>query len=138
MDDRFVLIGLTNGSVACIYALNNVTKWVISVSNVSITAVLADLYDEAKEQRFYAGDTIGNIFVIDEKGNLITKINTKGSRIFGILASNSKKIVAYYDGGAYEYELQGYNAFLMKDYTSTGRYSVDADGTFHDSRGKVY
>ena len=137
MDDRFVVVGLTNGSIACIYSLNNVNKWMISISNVSITAVLADLYDKADEQRFYAGDANGNIFAIDEKGKVITKIKTGSTRIFAILGSDQSKIVAYYNGGAYEYKLQGSNLILIKEYISTGRYSVDADGTFHDTREKV-
>ena len=137
MDDRFVVVGLTNGSITCIYSFNNVIKWTISVSNVSITAVLADLYDKADEQHFYAADANGNIFAIDEKGNVITKIKTKAARIFAILGSDPTKIVAYYIGGAYEYKLQGSNLILIKEYTSTGRYSVDADGTFHNTREKV-
>ena len=137
MDDRFVVVGLTNGSVSCIYVRNNVIKWVISISNHPITAVLADLYDQANDQLFYAGDAAGKIFVINEKGKIMLNIDTKGPKIFSILASYSRKIVAYYDGGAYEYEVKFPNASLTKVYRSTGNYSIDADGTFHETRKKV-
>ena len=137
MDDRFVVVGFTNGSVSCLYVLNYVTKWVISVSYEPITAVLADLYDEANEQRFYIGDSTGSIFVINEKGKVIAVISTKAPKIFGILAMRTRTILTYYDGGAYEYELNNSNATLLNEYTSTGRYSVDADGTFHNDRTKV-
>lgn len=138
MDDRFVVVGFTNGSMSCVYVLNYITKWVISVSFQPITAVLADLYDEAKEQRFYAGDSTGNLFVINEKGKILTEIqSTKASKIFGILALGSGKIVTYYDGGAYEYDLNNLDSMRINEYTSTGKYSVDADGTFHNNRKKV-
>ena len=138
MDDRFVVIGFTNGSVLCVYVLNYVTKWVVSVSVQPITAVLADLYDGPNDQRFYVGDSTGHLFVINEKGKVMKKISTKASKIFGILAISTRTIVTYYDGGAYEYELNNSNAMLLNEYTSTGIYSVDADGTFHNDRKKVY
>ena len=137
MDDRFIMIGLSNGSVSCIYVFNGVLKWNVPVSDVAITAVLTDVYDIGMEQRFYAGDAIGNIFLINEKGQITRKIRTKGYRIFGILASSPRNIVVYYDGGAAGYEFEESKVSLIDEYTSTGDYSIDADGTFHHARVKV-
>jgi hypothetical protein len=67
----------------------------------------------------------------------MTEISTKASKIFGILAMSTRTILTYYDGGANAYEMDNSNAILLNVYTSTGGYSVDADGTFHNDRKKV-
>ena len=43
----------------------------------------------------------------------------------------------YYDGGAAGYEFEESKVSLIDEYTSTGDYSIDADGTFHHARVKV-
>ena len=64
MDDRHVLVGLSNGKVGAVYYKEKFVKekFVTDCSSVGITAVLADSFDVAGVQLFCLYEYFFNIF----------------------------------------------------------------------------
>jgi len=134
MDDRHVMVGLSNGKVGAVYANNKKEKFVTDCSEVSITAVLADSFDTAGKSLFYAGDQKGVLYVLGEKGDIIHSLKVRDGPIFAIQDVEVKKIWVYSDKGRSVVILEG-NELKIKA-NKNSKYSMDLDATFHKTRDK--
>jgi len=134
MDDRHVLVGLVNGKVGAIYSNNKKEKFVTDVTDIPITAVLADTFDTAGKSLFYAGDQKGYLYVLGEKGDLIHSLKVREGPIFAIQDVEVKKVWVYSDKGRSVVQLEG-NELKIKA-NKNSKFSMDLDATFHQSRDK--
>jgi len=135
MDDRHVLVGLTNGKVGAVYSqLNGKEKFVTECSDVAITAVLADNFDVAGKSLFYAGDQRGMLWVLGEKGDIIDSLKVRDGPIFAIQDVEVKKVWVYSDKGRSVVVLEGGKLRVMASKNS--KFSMDMDATFHKTRVK--
>merc|ERR1712212_539619 len=108
MDDRHVLVGLSNGKVGAVYSqLNGKEKFVTECSDVAITAVLADNFDS---------------------------LNVRDGPIFAIQDVEVKKVWVYSDKGRSVVVLEGGKLRVMASKNS--KFSMDMDATFHKTRVK--
>merc|ERR1712168_313085 len=134
MDDRHVVVGLANGKVGCIYSNNKKEKFVTDVTDIAITAVLADTFDTAGKSLFYAGDQKGFLYVLGEKGDLIHSLKVRDGPIFAIQDVEVKKVWVYSDKGRSVVNLEGTELKIKANKNS--KFSMDLDATFHQSRSK--
>lgn len=134
MDDRHVVVGLANGKVGCIYSNNKKEKFVTDVTDVPITAVLADTFDTAGKSLFYAGDQKGFLHALGEKGDLIHSLKVRDGPIFAIQDVEVKKVWVYSDKGRSVVNLEG-NELKIKA-NKNSKFSMDLDAAFHQSRDK--
>merc|ERR1712212_605448 len=135
MDDRHVLVGLSNGKVGAVYSqLNGKEKFVTECSDVAITAVLADNFDVAGKSLFYAGDQRGMLWVLGEKGDIIDSLKVRDGPIFAIQDVEVKKVWVYSDKGRSVVVLEGGKLRVMASKNS--KFSMDMDATFHKTRVK--
>jgi len=135
MDESHVLAGLSNGKVACIFSGKQIEKFVTDyLSDVSITAVLADTFDVKGRSLFYAGDQRGWLYVLGERGDLIDKVKVRDDPIFAILDVEARKVWVYSDKGRSVVRLE--NNKLVVDANKKSKFSMSLDWTFHKDRKK--
>jgi len=135
MDESHVLAGLSNGKVACIFSAQKMEKFVTDdLSDVAITAVLADTYDVKGRSLFYAGDQKGWLYVLGERGELIDKIKVRDDPIFAILDVEARKVWVYSDKGRAVVRLE--NNKLVVDANKKSKFSMSLDWSFHKDRKK--
>jgi len=136
MDDRHVLVGLSNGKVGAVYYKEKFVKekFVTDCSSVGITAVLADSFDVAGKSLFYAGDQRGWLYALGEKGELIHKLKVKDGPIFAIQDVEVKKIWVYSNKGRSVVVLERNQLVVQANKAS--KFSMDLDATFHRTRAK--
>merc|ERR1712234_83349 len=123
MDDRHVLVGLSNGKVGAVYSqLNGKEKFVTECSDVAITAVLADNFDVAGKSLFYAGDQRGMLWVLGEKGDFpLEEFDAKvPSRVYGCPRLMMEEIgggdsIDYVNTLAYATDSERYRRDLVED-----------------------
>ena len=80
MDDRFLLIGQTDGTVSVHYLYNGILAFETKVSEFSINAVACEEEDDIYNEIFYVGDAANNFFVLDKKGTTLAKAVIKKDR----------------------------------------------------------
>lgn len=134
MDDRHVVVGLSNGKIGAVYSNNKKEKFVTDLTDIPITAVLADPLDTAGRSLFYAGDQKGFLYVLGEKGNVIHSLKVREGPIFAIQEVEVKKIWVYSDKGRSVVILEG-NELKIKA-NKNSKFSMDMDATFHQARDK--
>lgn len=138
MDDRFLIVGMEDGSVECVYTHGGTKaptrNWVSNISTFPITAVLADSFDAGNDPLFYAGDKNGTLYCINQKGKVVSESKVRDSAIFAILDKNIKEVVAYSEGGQSHCKLT--NNQLVKVRSKASKFSFDNDAAFYSKREK--
>lgn len=108
----------------------------VEVSGSKITAVCADDDDDY----FYIGDEEGNLFVLDKKGETVNTSKMPDGVSGAVLVimnntGNDFSFCAYSSlGSAYFKEVTTSFSLLRDPNPAVANYSVDGDGTFHDSK----
>jgi len=138
MDDRFLIVGMEDGTVECVYTHGGTKaptrNWAVSISSAPITAVLADSFDAGNDPLFYAGDKNGILYCINQKGKVISQSQVRDGPIFAILDKNIKEVVAYSEGGQSHCKLT--NNQLAKVRSKASKFSFDNDAAFYTKREK--
>jgi len=98
-DDRNVFVGMEDGKVGAVFSANKKEKFTTELTNIPITAVLADPFDVPGKSLFYAGDQKGNLYVLGEKGEVLDSSKVRDGPIFAIQPVEAKKIWVYSDKG---------------------------------------
>ena len=93
MDERFLLIGQTDGTVSLHYLYNGILAFEIKVSEFSINAVACEEEDDIWNEIFYVGDAANNFFVLDKRGTTLSKAAIRKDRGFIHTIVNQKRFV---------------------------------------------
>ena len=86
MNDRFILICKTDGVLAAVYSKNGVKAFSMKVTDSEITAVCCEEQAEYSSSIFYAGDSEGNLFTVNQKGKMVAKVQLNGKK--GVIHTN--------------------------------------------------
>ena len=137
MDDRFYLVGQIDGTLAAVYINNGNNVFKSKISDNAITAVACEEKDDADNQIFYAGDSAGNLFTVNKKGNVVktTSIPERKGNIHIIANKDKYQIYVYTCKGSQSLSHTTTDFRKGNFTTSTSNYSVDGDGTFHKKKG---
>ena len=95
MDERFLLIGQTDGTVSAHYLYNGILAFETKVSDFTINAVACEEEDDIWNEIFYVGDAANNFFVLDKKGATLSKAVIRKNRGFIHTLVNEKRFVTY-------------------------------------------
>lgn len=93
MDDRFLLIGQTDGKVSVHYLYNGILAFETKVSEFSINAVACEEEDDIWNEIFYVGDAANNFFVLDKKGTILSQAAIRKDRGFIHTIVNQKRFI---------------------------------------------
>ena len=91
MDERFLLIGQTDGTVSVHYLYNGILAFETKVSEFSINAVACEEEDDIWNEIFYVGDAANNFFVLDKRGKTLSKAVIRKDRGFIHTIVNQKR-----------------------------------------------
>merc|ERR1711936_1032642 len=129
MDDRFYLVGQIDGTLAAVYISNGNNVFKSKVSDNAITAVACEEKDDADNQIFYAGDSAGNLFTVNKKGNVVktTSIPERKGNIHIIANKDKYQIYVYTTKGSQSLSHTTSDFRKGNFTTSTANYSGDYD-----------
>jgi len=136
-DERFILVGAVDGKLSAVFLKNGNRVFSSKISEASITAVCCEEQDDVENPIFYAGDSDGNLFTVNKKGNIIAQAkipNRKGE--IQVIANRGKyAIYAYTSNGTTSFSHTTSDFRKGNFSASSANYSVDGDGTFHRRQG---
>ena len=133
LDERFLLVGKSDGSVSCVYTKNGLQVFSEQISSLPITAVCCDKHDEDDDQVFYAGDLGGTVMVITKKGKILNKQKLSGGEISAIVNYDQYSIQVHTNNGSDIFSDTAKD--FKKEESSLVRsiFSYDPDGTIYQN-----
>eukprot|EP00092_Neocalanus_flemingeri_P022319 GFUD01024202.1.p1 GENE.GFUD01024202.1~~GFUD01024202.1.p1 ORF type:complete len:356 (+),score=87.45 GFUD01024202.1:96-1163(+) len=137
MNDRFILIGKADGSLSAVYGKNGVKVFSSQISEAEITAVCCEEQSEYSNSIFYAGDIMGNLFTVNQKGKVVAQVQLQGRKgeIHTIVNRNKFSIYAYTTTGNITFSHATTDFKKGHFSTASANFSFDGDGTFHKKKG---
>ena len=137
MNERFILVGTDTGVLSTVYNKNGVKVFAVKLTEAAITAVCCEEQPEYSNAIFYAGDTQGNLFTVNQKGLLVaqTKLNRKKGEIHTIMNKNKFTLYAYTTTGHITFS-HATSDFRKGHFSKeSSNFSLDGDGTLHNKKG---
>ena len=137
MNDRFILIGKTDGFLAAVYSKNGVKAFSVKVTDAKITAVCCEEQAEYSNSIFYAGDSEGNLFTVNQKGKVVAQaqLNGKKGEIHTIVNKTKFAIYAYTTTGNITFSHATTDFRKGHFSTASANYSFDGDGELQNKKG---